>query len=58
MEETQFSNRLQDLQQRAGTKARDLGRSTGQYVHENTWRTLMLAAVVGCVVGYLLSARD
>lgn len=55
MDTSEFTNRVEDWQKRASETARNLGQNTDRYVRENTWSTLLIAAVVGCVVGYLLS---
>ena len=51
------TDKFQDWQKRAGEAARNAGQVTDKYVRENTWTTLALAAVLGCVVGYLLAGR-
>ncbi|HEV2207142.1 MAG TPA: DUF883 C-terminal domain-containing protein [Verrucomicrobiae bacterium] len=53
-----MSDRIQDWQQRAGETVRNFGQTTDQYVHENTWTTIAIAAAVGCVLGYLLASRN
>ena len=59
MNTTEFTNRVQDWQKRATETAKNVSQSTDKYVRENTWTTLAIAAVLGCVVGYLLSCdRD
>jgi ElaB/YqjD/DUF883 family membrane-anchored ribosome-binding protein len=59
MERADFTNRLQDWQRRASEKAKNLGQTTDHYVRENTWSTLLVAALVGCLVGYFLTSdRD
>jgi ElaB/YqjD/DUF883 family membrane-anchored ribosome-binding protein len=55
--------RLQDTSREWGRRARVAVRNAGvtadEYVHENTWTTLALAAIVGCVIGVLLGrTRD
>jgi ElaB/YqjD/DUF883 family membrane-anchored ribosome-binding protein len=54
MEKTDVGNRLQEWQRRASERAKSLGQTTDKYVRENTWSTLALAMILGCVVGYLL----
>ena len=49
-----MTDKLQDWQGQMTRTARDVGRATDDYVHENTWTTVALAAVLGCVIGYLL----
>jgi ElaB/YqjD/DUF883 family membrane-anchored ribosome-binding protein len=59
MNTTEFTNRVQDWQKRASETAKNLGQTTDDYVREYAWTTLAVAAIVGCVVGYLLSGdRD
>ncbi len=54
-----MTDKLQDWQQCATDAARNMGRYTDEYVRENTWTTLAIATVLGCVIGYLLaSSRD
>lgn len=55
MNETEVTNKLQDWQRRASEKARDMGQFTDQYVRQNTWTTIAISAVVGCVIGFLLA---
>ena len=59
MNTTEFTNRVQDWQKRATETAKNFGQTTDTYVRENTWTTLAIAALLGCVVGYLLTSdRD
>ena len=46
--------KLQGWQQSATESARKAGNTTDRYVRENTWTTIALAAVLGCVIGYML----
>ena len=55
MNKTEITNRVQEWQKRATETARNLGQTTDQYVRENTWSTLAVAVVLGCIVGYLVS---
>lgn len=48
---------VQDWQKRAGETARNVGQATDQYVRDNTWTTIAVAAVVGCLLGFLLANR-
>lgn len=48
------SEKFQEWQKRATHGARKVGTTTDQYVREKTWSTIALAAIVGCVLGYLL----
>jgi ElaB/YqjD/DUF883 family membrane-anchored ribosome-binding protein len=56
--ETAASHRFRELQQRLGDKARDVSRVTDRLVHENTWTTVAVAAVIGCLIGFFLRPRD
>jgi ElaB/YqjD/DUF883 family membrane-anchored ribosome-binding protein len=55
MNKTELTNRVQDWQKRATETAKKAGQTTHRYVRENTWSTLVIAALVGCMVGYLLA---
>ena len=52
------THRFREMQQRLGEKARDVSRVTDEYVHENAWTTVAIAAVIGCVIGFFLRPRD
>ena len=58
MNTRQVTDKFQDFQQRATEKARDVGETADRYVRENTWASIGVAAVLGCVVGFLLANRD
>jgi ElaB/YqjD/DUF883 family membrane-anchored ribosome-binding protein len=58
MKTTELTDRFQDWQQRATEKARDFGTATDQYVRENTWTSIACAALLGCIIGYLLAGRS
>jgi ElaB/YqjD/DUF883 family membrane-anchored ribosome-binding protein len=58
MNTREMTDKVQDWQQRASEKARNLGYVTDEYVRENTWTTIAVAAVIGCVLGYLLASRN
>jgi ElaB/YqjD/DUF883 family membrane-anchored ribosome-binding protein len=55
MNKSDITNRVQDWQKRATETARNVSQTSDRYVRENTWTTLAVAAVLGCVVGYLFS---
>ena len=57
MKASEMTDRLQDWQKRATETARNLSKATDDYVRENTWTSIACAALVGCVVGYLLGSR-
>ena len=47
-------SRLKDFQQLVGEKAKNYSVATDEYVHDNPWKTVAIAAIVGCVLGFLL----
>lgn len=51
------TEKLNEASKRAGEQARVVGQYTDRYVHENTWSSIAMAAVVGCVVGFMLGNR-
>jgi ElaB/YqjD/DUF883 family membrane-anchored ribosome-binding protein len=57
MNTREMTEKVQDWQKRASETAKNLGEVTDNYVRENTWTSLAFAAVLGCVVGYLLGTR-
>jgi ElaB/YqjD/DUF883 family membrane-anchored ribosome-binding protein len=59
MNTTDVTEKIQDYQRKATETARNAARATDEYVHENVWTTVAVAAVVGCVVGFFLGrGRD
>ena len=52
-----MTDKFQDWQKRATETARNVGQATDHYVRDNTWTTIAMAAVLGCVLGYLLASR-
>ena len=53
-----ISERLEDFQEKAKTTAQDLGKVTDDCLRSNTWSALAVAAVAGCLLGYLLAPRE
>lgn len=49
--------RLQELQGEAVDRAKDAARATDDYVRDNPWQAIGVAAAVGFVVGMLVSRR-
>lgn len=59
MKTSDVKERLQDFQERATETARNVCDATDEYVHENAWTSVALAAVAGCVIGFFLGrSRD
>ena len=57
MKASEMTDRLQDWQKRVTDTARNVSKATDDYVRENTWTSIACAALVGCVIGYLLGSR-
>jgi len=55
MNTREMTDKLQDWQKRATESARNFGVATDEYVRDNTWATIAIAALLGCVVGYLIA---
>ena len=59
MKTSDVTERIQDLREQAAEKARSAYKATDEYVHENAWTSVALAAVAGCVIGFFLGrSRD
>ena len=58
MKTRELADRFQDWQERATERAREVGTATDQYVRDNTWTSIACAALLGCVIGYLLAGRN
>jgi ElaB/YqjD/DUF883 family membrane-anchored ribosome-binding protein len=53
-----MTEKFQDLKGRAADAAKNVGSATHEYVHENAWASIACAALLGCIVGFLLARRD
>jgi ElaB/YqjD/DUF883 family membrane-anchored ribosome-binding protein len=53
----QTKERLADLQHSAVEKARAAGHAADDFVHENPWKSIGMAAGIGLVIGLLISRR-
>jgi ElaB/YqjD/DUF883 family membrane-anchored ribosome-binding protein len=49
--------RLQEIQDDAVDRARDAARATDDYVHDNPWQAVGVAAAIGFIAGMALSRR-
>lgn len=55
----ELTEKAKDWQETAMQQARDAGEATQEYVRENAWTSLAVAAGIGCLLGFLLArARD
>jgi len=57
---SQISDRFQAMQERVGETARDVSRSTDEYVHDNPWKSIAIVAVAALLLGLIFggSRRD
>ena len=53
-----MTDKMKDWQKRATETARNVGQVSDHYVRDNTWTTIAVAAIVGCLLGYFLVNRD
>jgi len=49
--------RLQELQGQAADQAKEAARATDDYVHDNPWSSIGIAAAIGFVAGLLLNRK-
>lgn len=49
--------RLQELEGDAMDRAKEAAKYTDEYVHENPWRSIGIAAAIGFVAGLLMNRR-
>lgn len=50
-------HKLEDIEAAVRERARDAARATDDYVHENPWQAIGMAAGVGLLVGLLIGRR-
>jgi ElaB/YqjD/DUF883 family membrane-anchored ribosome-binding protein len=59
MNTSDVTEKIQDYQRKATEATRNACKVTDEYVHDNVWTSVAVAAVVGCVVGFFLGrGRD
>ena len=49
--------KLEDIQRLLSEKTKVAATATDEFVHENPWAALGIAAAVGCIVGILMSKK-
>ncbi len=54
---TNAKHNLAEAQDKAVEKAKAVGRATDDYVHDNPWRSVGVAAGVGLIIGLLIGRR-
>lgn len=57
MKTREVTEKLQDFQRKATDTAKNMTESADEYIRENTWTGIACAALLGCVLGYLLFGR-
>jgi ElaB/YqjD/DUF883 family membrane-anchored ribosome-binding protein len=57
MKTREVTDKLQDFQRKATETVKDLTQSADECIRENTWTGIACAALLGCVLGYLLFGR-
>jgi ElaB/YqjD/DUF883 family membrane-anchored ribosome-binding protein len=58
MKTQEMTDKLQDWKEQATETARNFGEATDDYIRDNTWTSLAIAASIGCLLGFLLASRD
>jgi ElaB/YqjD/DUF883 family membrane-anchored ribosome-binding protein len=53
----QAKERLSEVEEEAMRRAREIADAADEYVHENPWQSVGIAAGIGLVVGLLLARR-
>jgi ElaB/YqjD/DUF883 family membrane-anchored ribosome-binding protein len=54
---SQLSDRFQAMQEHLGETAKDVSRSTDEYVHENPWKSIAIVAVAALLLGIIFGGR-
>lgn len=57
MKTREITDKVQDFQRKATETARNVTQATDDYIRDNTWTSIACAALLGCIIGYLLSGR-
>ena len=57
-QEADVPGRLREVQSRISETAKNVSNVTDDYVHDHPWQTVAMAAVIGCVIGFLIGHRD
>ena len=55
---SEAANRIKEWQGVVTDKAKDISSATDRYVQDNPWKTVAIAAIVGCILGFLMRPRD
>lgn len=57
-QEADVPGRIRDVQNRLTETAKNVSNVTDDYVHDHPWQTVAIAAVIGCVIGFLIGHRE
>lgn len=57
MNAQEMTTKFRGWQKRASERAKDASLVADEYVRENAWTTLTIAALFGCVIGYLIARQ-
>lgn len=57
MNAQEMTGKFRGWQRRANEQAKNAGLAADDYVRENTWTTIAIATLFGCVIGYLIAHR-
>jgi ElaB/YqjD/DUF883 family membrane-anchored ribosome-binding protein len=57
-QESEIPSRVRDVQHRISETAKNVSNVTDEYVHDHPWQTVAIAAIIGCVIGFLVANRD
>ena len=54
---SRMGERFHDIQGRVGERAKVLGTSADDYVHDHPWQTVAIVGLVACLLGFLFGHR-
>jgi ElaB/YqjD/DUF883 family membrane-anchored ribosome-binding protein len=57
MNTREMTEKVQDFQRKATETARNVTQATDQCIRDNTWASIACAALLGCIIGYMLSGH-
>ena len=57
MNAQEMTGKFRGWQQRASEQAKNATLAADDYVRENAWTTIAIAALFGCVIGYLIARQ-
>jgi len=54
---SRMGEKLQDIQDRVGERAKILSNQADEYVHDHPWQTVAIVGLVACLLGFLFGNR-